>query len=158
MNLKTHALLAAALCTVGTGAAVGQRTIDKTSPVIAEVLLADYAAAPYVALFRAPRFTFMNGDLVVIRGRNFGGRAADRSLQLRANGRDAPMIVSVWSDTLIRARVPAAQTVGPCVRGVSLPAPRLQRTDRPRRQGPRLDDEPAHSRSLRVESSAARGS
>lgn len=81
------------------------------APVIREVLLAAYARAPYAAFFRAPGFTFLNGDLVMVRGSNFGAQGT-RSLQLRANGRVAAMTVSVWTDTLIRGHVPGGRAVG----------------------------------------------
>lgn len=92
-------------------------------PVVTEVVLAEFLAAPHRAYFRAPDFTFANGDLVAVRGRNFGA-PGDRSLQLRLDGRRVAMIVSVWTDTLIRAHVPGASAFG-----ITLSGSHAQRRD-----------------------------
>lgn len=85
----------------------------KRTPVITEVaLVGNYRDAPYPTYVRAPDFTFFNGDLVEVRGRNLGARDPNgtaRALHLRANGRNAALTVSVWTDTLIRAFMPAAR-------------------------------------------------
>jgi hypothetical protein len=113
---------------LGAPVAAGQKPPAPPPPatpaaaVITRVFLAQYAGAPY-RIGVAPEATFFNGDLVVVRGRNFGAQGT-QSLRLRANGHDVAMTVSTWSDTIIRAHVPDAREFG-----IQLTGPGPQRRD-----------------------------